>query len=91
MLNRDYKTFFVIFSFSLIFLFSCKKNNEKSDNTILYKDFSIKSTTEVEYKNVYQQINDTVINWIRSGITYYGVFEFNKTLRIDSLLCFNNQ
>ncbi len=90
MLSRDYKTFFVIFSFSLIFLFSCKKNNEKSDNTILYKDFSIKSTTEVEYKNVYQQINDTVINWIRSGITYYGVFEFNKTLRIDSLLCFNN-
>ncbi|OXA76113.1 hypothetical protein SAMN05444397_101393 [Flavobacterium aquidurense] len=83
MLKIDRKLF--VFCLSIIF-FSCTR---EKNNTVDYKLSSIKIVSMVGNNKIYKQINDTVRNWIRNDIRYYGPFELHKTLIIDSLLCFN--
>jgi hypothetical protein len=74
----------------LVFLLSECTDNEKTNFTSLYKKKSAQIISDDEYKSLYKIINDSVSNWINHGIEYYGVYELNKTVMIDSLLCLNS-
>jgi hypothetical protein len=85
MLNLESK-YLIVFSL-IILLISCE--NKEKINSKKYKEVSINQIGEKQYNEIKNQINDSVKNWIKNDIIYYGAFQFENTIIVDTLLCLN--
>ncbi|MBK9285262.1 MAG: hypothetical protein IPM51_13255 [Sphingobacteriaceae bacterium] len=83
MLKKEIKLIILFF-----LLLSCN-NLQQKDNTDLYFQVSINSSSDTVYKEVQNNINDSVFHWRINKLSEYtqeiGVTDFI----VDSLICFN--